>query len=192
MGPRARPGGLSSEHHAVSFAQAVGDVGMLCREAVSLPRIGGEVVEVFARAAAQEFPLAFADGGLGGPAPHQGVVRWRLDFPSEVRQEIHTVEVARFGLDARHRGGGGGDVQADNGMLINLSPGDGAFPMGEPGNADAALAEHTFFAVHWFVERAVPAARVAVERGVHLVNLERRAVVAHEKEERAFLQVVLA
>ena len=42
------------------------------------------------------------------------------------------------------------------------------------------------------VERAVPAARVAVQRRVHLVNFERRAVVAHEEEQRAFLQAVFA
>ena len=112
--------------------------------------------------------------------------------PLEVRQEIHAVEVARFGLEARQRGGGGGHVQADDRMLVHLAAGDRALPIGKPRNADAAFAEHALFAVHRFVERTVPAARVAVQRRVHLVNLERRAVVAHEEEERAFLQPVLA
>lgn len=68
--------------------------GCLAGEVVFLFEVGAEVVEVFAITAAEEFPVALADGGLGDPAPVEGVVRARGDFAGEVRQEVYAVEVA--------------------------------------------------------------------------------------------------
>jgi hypothetical protein len=96
-------------------------------EVVFLFEVSAEVVGVFAVAAAEEFPVALADGGLGDPAPIEGVVRGRGDFAGEVGQEIYAVEVAglsggmsRRGVcstsPSRHRAGRGFSSDAANGQ----------------------------------------------------------------------------
>jgi hypothetical protein len=75
-------------------AESRGDLRVLRGEVVLLLAVGGEVVEVFAITAAQEFPVSFANGALGHPAPVERVVRRGFVFAGEVGQQIDSVEVS--------------------------------------------------------------------------------------------------
>ena len=89
-------------------------------------------------------------------------------------REIRAVEFRGF-RQTRGGHGRGGDVEADDGLIVDLAGGKAGGPGGQERRADTAFAQHAFLADERRVERAVP----GLAKGC--------AVVADEDDERVLI-----
>ncbi len=111
-------------------------------------------------------------------------------FAGEMGNEVHAVETA-WTANRSYGGSRRGEIECADGMFVNLPAGDGAGPRDEKRHVHAAFGEHAFFTVERRVQAAVPAAGIALERRIDLVDFQRCAVVADEKDERSFGKTML-
>ena len=74
-------------------------------------------------------------------------------------------------------------------MIEDFSGGNFSGPAREQRHADAAFGQHAFLADERRVERAVPAARVGIERGI-AAGVDRCSVIAGEKDEGVLIDAV--
>ena len=121
---------------------------MLGSKVVFFAKIISEVVEGQFSVGGDAFPMVDADGAESTPTPEE-VVAFFLFFPEEEGGERESVGFfPRF--DAGEFAGGGhpipegGDVIAGAGFY-------GAGPVGDHGNADAAVVKGAFVAFEWSV-----------------------------------------
>ncbi len=170
-------------------SEAGGDIWMLGGEVMLFVEVSGEIIKILPVPAAQEFPVALADGGLRDPAPVERVVRRGFYFAFEMRNKIHAVEVAGLGRQAGYPGSGGGDVERAYRVNEGLATGNGAGPRDDEGRVHAALGEHTLLAVERRVEASVPTGAAAWFVGFG--NLERSTVVPDEEDESFLGEAVL-
>jgi len=157
------------------------DLRELAGEVARFIAAWGEVVEGGLGSLEEEFVIAAADGPDAAlvETPEQEVMRVGGFFSGEMRHEIHSIE--RMLGDAGGTGereGGGEDIEAGDGSIICFSRRKRVFPLGEEGNADAAL----------------PHGALATAEGSIRAEIVFRwtAIVAEEKNEGAFFEVVLA
>src|SRR6478672_11635753 len=101
-------------------------------------QVGAQVVKVLTLSAAQKFPISLANGRLSGPAPIERVVRRGLNVTLEVREQIHSVQVAMLGRKAGDRGGRSSHVECADWMNESLARRNRAGPRDDERRVHAA------------------------------------------------------
>ena len=90
---------------------------MLLQNIFLLFDVGIEIVEVLAIAAFEELPFPFANRRLPAPTPCQEFMRSRRVFSAQKWNQVHTVEIPGFGLNARQLRSSRRNVQRNDRMV---------------------------------------------------------------------------